>query len=641
MSSTNAQPAPSYSTHQSWPVQDPTHQGVLQGILDLHAALFQLDSAGTRLTEALARALYSTAYKCVGDVLTDRLCAVFTMAASNASVSILKEMEAMLVNSQAMDNQQQGQTLCHISLLLTKLKKQYFALCHSKMADLIHSLLCLKGEDLASGEVTKLVLKLGLADGLEPPAKSNSSLPSTPWGSPKTRKARPDNSKVQPRSGFRIMSLFERKTPPGESKGPLFVEADSKGDKQELVGEGVTTTSDTTDSKNGNSQPQGQGIFTGQQNQRESTRPNNFIQFKSVIEDTSVEQGSFAYMSSRSQLATEEELESVINLLSGVGCGSVSPMQVIPEIVSPQGSMQLTVPQIYRMPSPLSDSHLDDLRAQKSQVHRRSEGCLDLSAVGRNLWPNQQQQHHRASLPSVQIFSATGQRSGFDTPSPVPSYVRDSPSPSYTTSRDPPSPGYFHGDPPSPFRTQYANTLGVGLGNVRSSVLSPLQWSAGPNCVGGGGDGRPGYEARINQSGTWPVYSGLSSLSTGTVDPASSWSAAQDCSDLSDDSSTEDQFFAVGKDLSHVIGGKDISSDDDRENGQSMQSKSSSTWPPPSVSRGLTTDYLEPPELYNVHRPIQMQWSDPLSSRSVWANTTQDLNQHKSSQSMQGFGGVH
>lgn len=187
--------------------------------------------------------------------------------------------------------------MCHISLLLTKLKKQYFALCHSKMADLIHSLLCLKGEDLASGEVTKLVLKLGLADGLEPPAKSNSSLPSTPWGSPKTRKARPDNVKVQPRSGFRIMSLFERKTPPEESKSPLYVEADSKGDKQEHVEEVVTTTASlSADSKNGNSQPQGQGTFTGQQNQRENTRPNNFIQFKSVIEDTSVEQGSFPYM---------------------------------------------------------------------------------------------------------------------------------------------------------------------------------------------------------------------------------------------------------------------------------------------------------------------------------------------------------
>lgn len=92
----------------------------------------------------------------------------------------------------------------------------------------------------------------------------------------------------------------------------------------------------------------------------------------------------FLAPASRSQLATEEELESVINLLSGVGCGSVSPMQVIPEIVSPQGSMQLTVPQIYRMPSPLSDSHLDDLRAQKSQVNGYIEFTL-LSCCGDSL----------------------------------------------------------------------------------------------------------------------------------------------------------------------------------------------------------------------------------------------------------------
>lgn len=69
---------------------------------------------------------------------------------------------------------------------------------------------------------------------------------------------------------------------------------------------------------------------------------------------------------SKSQLATEEELESVINLLSGVGCGSVSPMQVIPEVVPPQGCIQLTVPQIYRTVSPVSDTQLEQRR--KSQV---------------------------------------------------------------------------------------------------------------------------------------------------------------------------------------------------------------------------------------------------------------------------------
>lgn len=121
--------------------------------------------------------------------------------------------------------------LCHVSLLLTKLKRQYFAVCASKMAELIHSFLCLKGEEPVAGEVTKLVLKLGLADGLDSPVKTNSSLPNTPWGSPKTRKsaARPDTSSSssstslsKPQNSrptsFRILSLFERKSSPPEEE---------------------------------------------------------------------------------------------------------------------------------------------------------------------------------------------------------------------------------------------------------------------------------------------------------------------------------------------------------------------------------------------------------------------------------------
>ncbi|CAL1544860.1 unnamed protein product [Lymnaea stagnalis] len=314
-------------------------------------------------------------------------------------------------------------------------------------------------------------------------------------------------------------------------------------------------------------------------------------------------------------------------------------MQVIPEVVPPQGPMQLTVPQIYRMPSPSCDTQLEELRTQKSQVHRRSEGCLDLSAVGRNMWPQQNQHHHRASLPSVQIFSASGHRSGFETPSPVPSYIRDSPSPNYVPARDPPSPGYFHGDPPSPFRSQCGSTLGVGVRGAQPNMLSPLQWATGPGCMSGR---MSGYDTSINQHGTWPAYGGVSPLSTGTAE-TSSWAAVQDCSDVSDDSSTEDQFFAVGKDLSHMIGSKNGSSDEDVGN---VHHGPKNSWPPPPphsstlLTRGVTPDLLEPPELYNAHRPIQMQWSDPLSSRSMWANSPQDINQHKTSQSMQGFGGV-
>ena len=122
------------------------------------------------------------------------------------------------------------------------------------MVDLVHSLLCLKGDDPAAAEVTKLVLKLGLADGLDSPSKSNSSLPSTPWGSPKLRsKSRTDSSKSPVRSGFRIMSFFDRKTPPpDERKSSFYVDVeDSKNIYSELsLLDGIPTVSVTSSTTN-------------------------------------------------------------------------------------------------------------------------------------------------------------------------------------------------------------------------------------------------------------------------------------------------------------------------------------------------------------------------------------------------------
>lgn len=424
--------------------------------------------------------------------------------------------------------------------------------------------------------------------------------------------------------------------------------------------------------------------------------------------------------SGSSQLATEEELESVINLLSGLGshgmagpaASSTPHMQVIPEVVIPQAPVQLSVPQLYRMPSPVSDSQLEEIRSNKPpQVHRRSEGCLDLSAMGRAAnWPHQH--HHRASLPSVQVFSASGSqyqpqyqsplyqyhqqqqqsRSGFETPSPVPSFVRDSPSPSYGIS-NPPSPSFFQREAPlSPlFRSSSAGAgeqghssgahgqfLRVGGQQLqhgqRSTMLSPLQWLAPPvsphmggslaslNLSQGSSVGVMDSASAHNVGGTaspgWPPYLTPSvvgaSLSPGlcSMGDASSWTGAHD-SDLSDDSSTEDQFFAVGKDLSHMIGSKDGSSDEEVERErQPRRTKSCSTWPPPRPHHrpppirlpsaepvespaDMFRQHLHyqqqhhPPQQFQQHQQqhplIHMQWSDPLSiasspaPSSVWA----------------------
>ena len=100
--------------------------------------------------------------------------------------------------------------------------------------------------------------------------------------------------------------------------------------------------------------------------------------------------------SSNSQVASQEELDSVINLLSGVGTGSANHMSPISE---QQGQISLQVPTVYGALSPAaSDSGMDGVKTHRNPVQRRSEGSLDLSGFGnpgRNTWPHQ----HRSSLP--------------------------------------------------------------------------------------------------------------------------------------------------------------------------------------------------------------------------------------------------
>lgn len=114
------------------------------------------------------------------------------------------------------------QTSCHVLLLFAKLQKQYFQMCHQRMADLIHHLLATKDPDR---EVTKFILKLGLAEELSHD-KAIVSLPNTPWGSPKLGKA--SQSHGCPKSpnrgsGFKLFSLFERKPSPDEGKSAFYV----------------------------------------------------------------------------------------------------------------------------------------------------------------------------------------------------------------------------------------------------------------------------------------------------------------------------------------------------------------------------------------------------------------------------------
>lgn len=180
------------------------------------------------------------------------------------------------------------------------MKKQYFALRQSKMADLVHALLCLKGDDPVSGEITKLVLKLGLADGLESPNKTNASLPSSPWGSPKLRKSVPDSSKTHNRSSFRIKSLFERKTPPSEGKSSFYVDVEEpRSDRcEQPLGGGGLSGSLTAESHEGKSYAPsvscGSGLdpFSTPSSVLHGQGQGDLIQFRTAPENTSISHGT-------------------------------------------------------------------------------------------------------------------------------------------------------------------------------------------------------------------------------------------------------------------------------------------------------------------------------------------------------------
>ena len=128
------------------------------------------------------------------------------------------------------------------------------------------------------------------------------------------------------------------------------------------------------------------------------------------------------------------------------------------------------------------------------QVHRRSEGCLDLSSMGRSsAWPHHQQQHHRASLPAVQLH--TPFRHHFD---PIPDALQAPPG--HFLSQDFAVPSR----PPPGYLGSGGGTAGSGSGNSCGSMsgsgmmMSGLQWSS----YGGGGCGGMG---EMRGSGTWPL----------------------------------------------------------------------------------------------------------------------------------------
>ena len=104
-----------------------------------------------------------------------------------------------------------------------------------------------------------------------------------------------------------------------------------------------------------------------------------------------LQQNFFSEQRTKSPLASEEDLDSVINLLSGF-IGPAHHMQPIPE-----DHTRLRVPPVFssRTPSPRESD--ENMRMAQGRHQRHSDGAIDLTGVGHirgNTWP------HRSSLPT-------------------------------------------------------------------------------------------------------------------------------------------------------------------------------------------------------------------------------------------------
>ncbi|GAB1601028.1 location of vulva defective 1-like isoform X1 [Argonauta hians] len=290
------------------------------------------------------------------------------------------------------------------------------------------------------------------------------------------------------------------------------------------------------------------------------------------------EKGATAYTKSaakcQSQIASEEELDSVINLLSG----SVSQQPVLPTLqLSPLHHSTTTTTTSNSMFSSLvSSPDVEDPHKvfRGNTAHRRSEGSLDLSGMaafvggssnngcvgsgggsssssvcggggggggggirsgGRNTWPHPGY-HHRSSLPAGPLGSQN--LLNYDRREEYSRMLQSSSSLDYHRSSSNPVGDVCH---------SHSQEAQSGLYSLPASgqFMSNPDWTF--------------PDTKLNR--TWPV----SSISTGAGSDTmnSSWSGVQDSSDFSDDSSSGEQFFAVGLHLVNAIDSKDSSSDEE------------------------------------------------------------------------------
>lgn len=522
--------------------------------MDYIDAWKKFDGAGTHLLDSLQNAVKGTAYDNLGQETSKAFRLVHIGNNGLDPIAKLREMENLLLGlkNQSGENidcsHSNLQILCRCFLLFLKVQLDYHQMCSATIASLL-SILVQTSECSDNKDV---LLQMSNLDLIPPsprqsPSRSNSRKKQTQGSfSPKL----PPKQNTLKSSFF---SLFERKSSPDESTSSFYVDLtnpepveNTKAESKESVV--VTSDSDFVQ----------EGIKTGILVQIEPD------------EDLSTHKPENVHISdegmslSKSPLASAEEIDSVINLLSAC---SVQPkhMETIHE-------NHLTVPNIYmsRTPSPGSS---DDMRPSKVPTQRHSEGSLDFSGmggVGRNTWP------HRSSLPSVALSSQMNYQDmlGFGVTMPR----------RYSQELNRPNPNFLSPQP-------------------SSSALANQGWSY------------PDYKYGNR---TWPISNMAAQCSDTMKSSNSSWSAIQDSDDLSDDSSCGEQFFAVGLDLVHAMDSKHGSSDDESEKQKDASSKA---WPQkqgwPSTNQPQVPGSGDQARNQS-HRPLSMQWSDPLANRNMW-----------------------
>ncbi|XP_045193117.2 uncharacterized protein LOC123549256 [Mercenaria mercenaria] len=568
------------------------------GLSDLKSSWKQFDNVGSKLLVQLCGSLAGSQYDIVTKEIVALLGPMFACGESELVLGRLKEIESLMTGNpekgeirNSGDNSEDNlQMTLRCLLLFMKLQAEYHQLCSDLVSSAIDHL-TITCEDQENSELLQQIQSLKLKNMSAP-------LPSPVRHAALTRKmsGSGSSSPKHHKHGLKasLFSLFERKNSPEEGKSSFYVDIDQKKSEEDTV-----------------CSSQSENISDGHVTQNSQSDVLVDLGLDPSPSDKMLKEGisptvGNSVLAPNGQVATQEELDSVINLLSGAGLGR-GTMQTIPETRNP---VNLQVPQAQpgAALSPSTSDSLDERMAPvRNKSQRRSEGSIDFSGfinTGHNTWPHQ----HRASLPGGQLGA-------------------------------PPQITYDFAS--TPVQQQQQNYCP----GYRPTTLPP----------GGAGHFQTAYgmgfpDPKLNR--TWPVNNLAGSGSVmDTIN--SSWSGGQDSDDLSDDSSCGEQFHTMSR-LQYTEPRRDLFEDadghyvkDDRTGEvkhhslEDLLDGRSNTWPQqlqqPWSQSHLGAELMGPHDQTAYHRPISMQMSDPLSRRNIWQNTGQEFPlQPSQSQSVHG-----